>query len=172
MFNPKENPPSPIGPEGHEASTACPSSRRAQYSPRAVRPYSTRRPPYAARLAAILAHPETWPGRPGTSADGRHLTLWVLAGPDAWEVADLWGHPDAAPAPLFVLAPAEEAPAGFDWSVLRGHPPVLVRPCGDLSQGEVAALVGALVADGCERVLVLGDRGMRLFQAEGVRYAA
>jgi len=127
-----------------------------------------RLPPYGARVAEILADPSSWRGRPGTSADGQHLTLWVLAGPDAWDAARLW---DASRA-LFVLSPPGEAPASFDWRVLAGHPPVLIWPCGDLAQAELAALVGALVRDGCGRVLVLWPSGPRLFQVEGVRYAA
>lgn len=130
-----------------------------------------RRPPYAARLAAILARPETWPEWSGTSPDRAHLTLWVLAGPDAWEVAGIWLGTRA----LYVIAPPGEEPARFDWRVLAGHPPVLVHPCGALAQAEVADLVGALLRDGAGRVLVLsgGDatRPIRLYQVAGVDHA-
>lgn len=142
----------------HTASSVLPYRRR-------------RRPPYGARLAAVLARPETWPEWSGTSSDRAHLTLWVLAGPDAWRIAGVW----LATRALYVVAPPGEDPAGYDWRVVAGHPPVLVHPCGDLTQAEFAALVGALVRDGAERVLVLfgGDpsRPVRLYRVPGVSHA-
>lgn len=130
-----------------------------------------RRPPYGARLAEVLARPETWPEWSGTSPDRAHLTLWVLAGTDAWQFAGVW----LATRALYVVAPPGEDPAGYDWRVVAGHPPVLVHPCGDLTQAEVAALVGALVRDGAERVLVLpgghASRPVRLYRIAEVRHA-
>jgi hypothetical protein len=138
-------------------------------------PARRRLPPYGAALRRVLASPASWAGRPGTSADGRHPTLWVLAGPDAWETAYQWTHPqmtgglDPVPPPLFVLAPPAEAPGDFDWSLLRGHPPALVRPCGDLTHGATSQLVAALLRDGAGRVLVM-EGAMRLYQAGEVRH--
>jgi hypothetical protein len=132
--------------------------QRPIYTPTAGRPYSGRRlPPYGLALREVLNNPASWPGRPGTSADGSAVTVWVLAGADCWNVAELWAHPREAKPPLFVLSPPGEDPALFDWSALRGHPPTLLRPCPDLSQVEVAALVAALLRDGAGRALVLGD---------------
>jgi hypothetical protein len=123
------------------------------------------RPPYAKRLRHTLDRPETWTAHPGTSADGRHLTLWVLAGFGAWDTAREW----AETATLFVLAPWELDPATLDWRDLAGHPPILLHPCGDLPHQNLAALVAALIRDGCERVLVLFTQGPRLFRAGGRR---
>lgn len=137
-----------------------------------VLPYRTRRrPPYAARLAAVLARPETWPEWSGTSADHAHLTFWVLAGPDAWEIAGVW----LATRALYVVAPPGEDPARFDWRALADHPPILVHSCGTLTQVEVAALVSALLRDGAERILVLpgGDprQSVRLYRIAEVGHA-
>jgi hypothetical protein len=71
--------------------------------------------------------------------------------------------------PLFVLAPPGEDPAQFDWTLLRGHPPVLVRPCGDLTHGETAQLVATLLRDGVGRVLLM-DGELRRYQAGEVRH--
>jgi hypothetical protein len=111
-----------------------------------------RRPPYAARLTTALADPASWPGRPGTSADGTAVTIWALAGPDAWEVARIWSETSA----LFVLAPPAEPPEVFDWSSLAGHPPVLIR--GELPAAEVGRLAAVLLRDGAGRVLAPGGR--------------
>jgi hypothetical protein len=148
--------------------TSIQGTRRSGVAPTAHSPRSTRRvarrqPPYATRLADILTDPGSWPRRPGTSADGTTLTLWLLAGQEAWPRAHDWVN-SAVP---FLLAPPGEDPSCFDWGLLAGHLPVLVAPCGHLGQAEVAALVGALVRDGVARVLVLHPAGPRLYRAGG-----
>ncbi len=137
-----------------------------------VPPYGRRRrPPCSVRLSEILARPETWHQWSGTSPDRAHLTLSVLAGPAAWQLAGVW----LATRALYVVAPPGEDPARFDWRVLSGHPPVLVHPCGALTQAEVADLVGALLRDGAERVLVLSggnaSQPIRLYRVAGVDHA-
>jgi hypothetical protein len=123
-------------------------------------PSRRRLPPYGKQLVAALADPSSWPGRPGTSGDGLHLTLTVLAGAEAWDAAREWSFTRA----LFVVAPPDEPPDALDWSLLKDHPPILVRPCPALSQPVTAALVSALVRDGCERALVVGPTGLRLYR--------
>lgn len=115
-----------------------------------------RRPPYAARLAAALADPGSWPDRPGTSADGTALTIWVLCGPDAWDVARAYVDAGA----LFALSPPGEDPATFDWTDLAGHPPILIR--GQLSAAELGRLAAAILRDG----------GGRILSADGRRFSA
>lgn len=111
-----------------------------------------RQPPYAARLRAMLADRSRWSSYVGTSPNGRHLTLWLLAGIEAWKQAKAWQH---APR-LFLLAPIDNDPLTFDWSLLAGHDPVLLMPCGDLFHSTEIALVYAVMRDGTERVLRSG----------------
>ncbi len=109
-----------------------------------------RLPPYGARLREILAAPSTWPRFSGTSPDGRHLTLWVIYGADAWSTARRWAAEDRR---LFVVLPPDEAPSLFDWSILAGHSPVLLHRCGIASREALMALAAAMLRDGVERVL-------------------
>lgn len=123
-----------------------------------------KRPPYSARLSAILANPDEWKHLSGTSANGEHLTIWVLAGSEGWDVAREWNGPLPVPA-AWVLAPPGEDPAGYDWSALASHPSVLMYSCGDLRQVEEAALAAAILRDGAESVMALFT-GRRYTSAE------
>lgn len=121
-----------------------------------------RQPPYSKHMTAVMSRPATWRNFSGTSADGKHLTLRVMIGPKAWDVTD--SH--AAQRNLFVLLPHGDDPAAFNWRVLRGHPPVLVIPNGEVDAHMVTALVLALIRDGVERVLYMADEGMHRYIAE------
>jgi hypothetical protein len=111
-----------------------------------------KRPPYSSRLSAILADPDDWQHLSGTSANGEHLTVWVLAGSGAWDAAHDWLADPPVSAP-WVLAPPGADPAALDWSALAAHPPVLLMPCGELRQAEEAALASAILRDGGESVM-------------------
>ncbi len=134
------------------------------YYPRKFSTTPPRRlPPYGRRLAAVLARPDTWPWYVGTSPDGRHVTILTLCGPGCWDRAHTWE--TGAEHRLFVVAPSGEAPDRYDWRILRGHDPILIDPCGDVSGPEIQALAAALIRDGVERALFCGPRG-------ATRYAA
>lgn len=111
-----------------------------------------RPPPYAKRLREMLADRSRWPSYVGTSPNGRHLTLWLLAGTKSWKQAKDWEHTRR----LFLLAPPDDDPQAFDWSLLAGHDPVLLMPCGDLFHSTELAIVSAVMRDGTERVLRSG----------------
>lgn len=122
-----------------------------------------RHPPYAKRLASITG--PAW----GTSPDGLHNTFWVLFGRSSWEKAKQWLNSTRR----FVLLPPGGDPAVYDWRSLRNHPPVLLLPCGEINADETKALVAALLRDGAERVLYLGEQGITLYATpEGMRHAA
>ncbi len=87
--------------------------------------------------------------------------MTVTAGPDAWAIARDYL---AVGAPILVAPPGDD-PAGYDWQLLRGHPPVLLRLCGDLGSAEVGRLAAAILHDAGGRVLVLPSG--RLFCAGG-----
>lgn len=67
----------------------------------------------------------------------------VACGPEAWSFAR--HHLDRAGIPPMVL-PARESPSDFVWPVKAKM--LLIIPCGDFSDVERAALVGALLRDG------------------------
>jgi len=124
--------------------------------------FSPRRPPpYSGRLRAVLAEPATWSDYWGTSPDGKHLSIWILAGPEAWTVARQWADTQR----LFLVAPPGADAARFDWRLCAGHPPLLLRLCGSVTEDELLPLVAALVRDGARRVLRT-DTGRR-FLAPG-----
>ena len=121
-----------------------------------------RLPPYAHALRVALSQPAGWLRVMGTSADGQHPTLWVLAGAGAWDLAREWKDLRR----LFLVLPPGENPAGFNWSVLAGHDPVILKVAGDLAGAEVQALVLALMRDGVQRVLLAGEGGLALYKVE------
>lgn len=121
-----------------------------------------RLPPYAHALRVALSQPAGWCQFMGTSADGTKPTLWVLAGSGAWDMAREW----KALRRLFLVLPPGEAPAGFNWSVLAGHDPVILKVAGDLAATEVQALVLALMRDGVQRVLLADEGGLALYKVE------
>lgn len=120
-----------------------------------------KRTPYARRLERVIANPATWPQYEGTSPDGTHLTLWVLTGSRAWDAARVF----AASRRLYVVAPPDEDPTGYDWRVLRGHDPIIILRFGDLDGETVRALVTAMMRDGVHRVLDLAEHAMSRYVA-------
>lgn len=117
--------------------------------------------PYARQLREILKRPASWPAYWGTSPDGRALTVWVLAGPDAWAAArSRW-----KAGRICLVSPPDDDPAALDWTALQRLDPVLVQPCGPVGGDELQRLVLALVRDGVRHVLFLGANG-------AVRYSA
>lgn len=109
------------------------------------------RPPYSRTLQEILRDRGRWRNFAGHSPDGRRIQLWVAAGGDAWQWAVAHGKDYA-----MLLAPPEQDPASFVWSVLAGHDPVIIVPCGAFSTAEARALATAILRDGTRRVLVWG----------------
>jgi len=114
-----------------------------------------RLPPYAKRLREALAAPATWSTFAGTSPDGRNVSIWALAGSNAWAVASEYVRGRY----LFLACPPDAAPETLDWRLLRGHDPVLLRQCGQLDGDTLKRLVLALLHDGAERVLYLPEDG-------------
>lgn len=114
-----------------------------------------KRPPYARRLREVLTAPGTWPTFAGTSTDGRNVSIWVLAGADAWNVAREY----ARGRYLFLACPPDADPEALDWRLLAGHDPVLLRQCGQLAGDTLKRLVLALLRGGTERVLYLPENG-------------
>lgn len=133
----------PSGGASRGVSTTKPPSGHASPSHDTRR---RRRPPYARYLAAILDAGPPWRCW-GASPDGRRLTLTVLAGPDAWDRARDY----LASGASAVVAPPGEDPSGYDWRLLAGHPPVLLR--GNVPQAELGRLAAAILRDGAGRVL-------------------
>jgi len=123
-----------------------------------------RSPPYGRRLKALLADRGAWPKYSGTSPDGQHLTIRVVAGSDAWRIAHAW-RPLRPPVP-FVLAPPGEDPAGFDWRVLAGDycPLTMLWIAGKLPLGDERALVIAILRAGAEGVLVIAPDRRQLYR--------
>lgn len=109
-----------------------------------------RHPPYGRLLTERLRDPQGWHRWWGTAPDGRHVSIWVLVGPSAWETARAW-----IDTRLLAVAPPTENPGLFDWHMLAGHPPVVVWSCGIVSQDELDCLAAALIRDGVERLVVL-----------------
>lgn len=106
-----------------------------------------RQPPYArairARLAAGLA------GVVGTSLDGARGTLWVLIGPQVWELARAWQADRLA-----TLLPPGEAPDSFDWhGVVDPRLDVLVSCAGLVPESDVLALAVEILSAGARWVL-------------------
>ncbi len=114
-----------------------------------------RRPPYGRLLTTRLSDPQNCHRYWGTSPDG-HLSLWVLIGPCAWDTARAW-----IDTRLLVVAPPNEDLSQYDWQMLAGHPPVLVWPCGKVSQEQLDGLAVALIRDGVERLLVTLTKPIR-----------
>ena len=77
-------------------------------------------PPYGRILRERLAEPRSWQRYWGTAADGSAVSLFVIVGHDAWEVAKYWRE-----SRLFTVAPPAEDPNVMDWTLLAGHDPVL-----------------------------------------------
>lgn len=116
-----------------------------------------RQPPYA--KAIKLAAPSTWSRFEGMSPDGHNTTFWVAAGSDAWG----WARRQKDRR-LVTLLPPDEEPENLDWSLLRGHPPVLVKITGEIDPEVTDRLAAAILRDGGGYVLVLPHDG------ECVRY--
>lgn len=127
-----------------------------------------RPPPYGRRLADVLARPATWPGYIGTSKDGRRLTVWVLVGAAAWSLAREWEPQRRA----FLVCPPDAGPADFDWRMLAGHDPILLRPCGEVDGDHIRRLVTAMMRDGVRRVLRTDSGARYLARPQEVRHAA
>jgi hypothetical protein len=116
------------------------------------RTYSRRLPPYARELTARLRAPATFNDYIGTSADGRHPTLWVGIGPNAWQWAQRNSH-----ARLLTILPHGENADLYDWRIVSGYDPLFLVSCGEVTDGEVRALVAAIMRDGTQRVIHGGE---------------
>lgn len=120
-------------------------------------------PPYAKQLRTRLQNPELWQKCVGTSADGRHVTLFLICGPDAWNVARNW-----ISRRLLVVLPPDARPERFDWSVLSGHPPVLIHRAGHVHPDIIERIAAAALRDGVERLFLLGSDGIRYMTGQEV----
>lgn len=156
-------------PSGLGRGNARPNASSSHYRPdgAGTQARPRRLPPFAHQLRVALSQPAGWLGFMGTSADGTKPTLWVLAGSGAWDLSREWRDLRR----LFVVLPPGDDPAGFNWSVLAGHDPVVLKVVGDLAGAEVQALVLALMRDGVQRVLFAGAGGLALYRT-GASHAA
>lgn len=120
-------------------------------------------PPYSKLLARQLADPSSWRRYWGTSADGKHVSVWVITGPEAWRVAKD-GHANIHRSSLgsgrawegntlFLLLPPGQDPYAYDWRQLAIGEPILVAQAGNVSQTDIATLADALLRDGVGSVL-------------------
>ena len=116
---------------------------------------SRRLAPYGRALQARIRDRANWPRWSGTSADGAHLTLWVVAGTDAWEWAEY--HRDSR---LFLLSPVDTDPANYDWGLLAGHDPVLLLALGEIDPPKIDRFAAAILRDGATRVSLFGSGGV------------
>ena len=94
----------------------------------------------------------------GTSSDGRHVSIWCLCGTNAWAIAKRW-----IPNRLLVVHPPSAEPEIFDWSTLRGHPPILLYRVGEIADALVDRLAASMLRDGVERVSLLMSGGVTYF---------
>jgi hypothetical protein len=119
-------------------------------------------PPYGKQLMAIINAPKTWRECYGTSPDGKHLTIWIAIGSQAWEWAKARvGHK------LVVVVPDDESPDIYRYSFVKGHDPILVQQCGETSADFIKSLVAALMRDGAQRVWVWGRDESTLYKGIG-----
>lgn len=123
---------------------------------------SRRLPPFGRELATRLADRPTWSRWKGTSADGNHLTIWVYCGADAWVLARA-RNADR----LMLIVPPGEDPANYDWRLLRGHDPIVLRSCGQTDGAVIKAVILALMRDGVKRVIHGGRNGITRYRREG-----
>lgn len=115
-----------------------------------------RLPPYTTQLRKRLGNRDTWHSWFGTSSDGENVTLFLICGSDAWSWASKWIN-----SRLFVVLPPEDAPEAYDWSILSGHPPVLIYRAGHVHPEIVDRLAAAAIRCGVERLLLMGTGGVR-----------
>jgi len=116
---------------------------------------SRRLPSYGRALQERLNDRANWRRWSGTSADGKHPTLWCVTGSGAWEWARF--HCDTR---LFVLLPADADPEIYNWKLLIGHKPIILLTLGDFDQAVVDRLAAALFRDGVERISHFGSGGI------------
>lgn len=127
-------------------------------------------PPYGRRLRELLADPAALSGFFGTSPDGRRPSLWVLVGEEAWEAGRIL---EDSGRHLFMLMPPDTFPERYNWELLRGRDPVLVRQCGHLDDAILQRLVLSMMRDGVWRILFLPLGGQpRRFIRQGSTHAA
>jgi len=112
-------------------------------------------PPFGRDLSARLADPSQRKKLIGTSADGHNPQIWVMCGPDGWEVARAW-HKRR----LVMHCPADADPYRYDWCILARFAPGIVVPCGHVDQIELHCLADAILRDGSSKVLVLANHGI------------
>lgn len=123
-----------------------------------------RQPPFGRELSTRLADRSSWPRWMGTSADGRHLSIWVAIGPDAWA----WAREHIERRLLLIVPPSED-PSAFDWRALAGHDPIILFSAGDTTGDEVRAAVLAMMSCGVNKIIHGGSNGITRYRREGTR---
>jgi hypothetical protein len=111
---------------------------------------TTSLPPYGRILNQRLSDHSNWPRWAGTSPDGLHPSIWIVAGGrNAWQWAA-----NQVEHRLLALAPVDRDPTEFDWSALRHHAPSIILPLDHTSGEFIERLAVAIISAGCERILV------------------
>ncbi len=113
-------------------------------------------PPYRKRAVAMLrtSLKESW----GVSVDGTQATVWALVGDQAWNVAKHWLDTPR----IFIVIPDME---DYDYRALAGHDPLILLVCGDASHLSLPAIGKAMITQGIERVLLIGENGNQIMKA-------
>ncbi|MDA8391068.1 MAG: hypothetical protein M0Z76_10135 [Gammaproteobacteria bacterium] len=103
--------------------------------------------PYSKAVAARIADPTARRQALGTSADNSAVTLFVFAGPKAWDAVM------KCPARLALADDPTRDPALIDWSVVCGRGPVLLVRAGQIDGAHVERLILGLLRDGAASVI-------------------
>ncbi len=119
-------------------------------------------PPYAKRFSDVLDTPGVWPQYRGTSSDGKRLSLFIIAGSNAWEMAKK----SLSSKLLFLVHPPADPPEIYDWRICAGHEPIIILTAGRLNNDISRRLSIALLRDGVDRVVTSAGDGY------GQRYIA
>lgn len=119
-------------------------------------------PPYTKRLSDVLKTPSVWPQYKGTSQDGKRISLFIIAGTNAWEIAKKRLHTKL----LYLMLPPTDDPEIYDWGICAGHEPIIILTAGQLKKDISHRLSIALLRDGVDRVVTSAGGGY------GQRYIA
>jgi hypothetical protein len=124
-------------------------------------------PAFGRELAESLSKPATWRKYIGTSADGKSPTIWVLCGPNGWEIARVWNKRR-----LIVMVPDGDDPYRFDWRMLARYVPAVITPCGNVERAELHRLADAILRDGSSKVIALTGNGIVRYLRADAKVAA